>query len=140
MRIAIALGLVLTLGLLTACATDPASADSEPVEPASGTTAAEPPTITLVTPTEGAVVPAGTVEVTVETTGLKFVMPSGTNVAGEGHVHFTLDDRPFEMSVEKTFEFEDVEPGTHTLEAELVQNNTDSFDPPVKQVIEFTVE
>jgi hypothetical protein len=78
--------------------------------------------------------------VAVETTGLEFVMPSNTNVAGEGHVHFTLDDRPFVMSIEPEAVIDDVEAGPHTLVAELVQNDTSSFDPPVKQTIEFIAE
>lgn len=138
-RIASALGLLLALVLLAACATDTGSSGDSSAAPSSGATV-EPPTMTLVTPAAGAVVPAGTVTVAVETTGLEFVMPSNTNVAGQGHVHFTLDDGSEEMSVEKSFEFENVEPGQHTLEAQLVQNDTKPFDPPVKQTIEFTVE
>lgn len=130
-----ALGLLLALGLLAACAGEPeAPASSEPVAPAEATT------IQLLTPQVGGTVSAGTLTVTVETTGIEIVMPSGGNVAGQGHVHFTLDDRPYEMSIEKQFEFEDVEPGTHTLKAELVQNDTSPFDPPVEQEIEFIVE
>lgn len=98
------------------------------------------PTVKLVEPLDGATVPAGDLKVDVETTGLTFVMPSNTNVAGEGHVHYTLDDRPFLMSVTTDAVFEAVEPGEHKLVAELVQNNTQSFDPPVKQEITFTAE
>lgn len=137
-RIASAVGLALALGLLAACAPAPESSSSAGT--ASPEVPAETPTIKLVLPAAGATVPAGTVQVAVETTGLEFVMPSGTNVAGQGHVHFTLDDRPFLMSIEKQAEFENVEPGPHTLEAELVQNDTDSFNPPIKQEIEFVVE
>lgn len=134
-RIVSALALLLALGLLAACAGEPAApASSEATAPA------ETPTVQLLAPQAGAIVPAGTVTVTVEVTDLEIVMPSGGNVAGQGHVHFTLDDRPYEMSIEKEFEFDDVGPGTHTLKAELVQNDTSSFDPPVEQEIEFTVE
>ena len=138
-RIAIALGLALTLGLLAACAGEATETSSGP-RTADSAAPVAPPTVQVTTPAAGATVPSGTVTVAVETTGLEFVMPSGTNVAGQGHVHFTLDDRPFVMSVEKQAELKDVEPGTHTLIAELVQNDTDPFDPPVTQEIEFTVE
>jgi len=138
-RIVSAIGMALALGLLAACAqTAPSDGSgSQTADPAPSVAA---PTLRLTVPEKGATVPAGTVKVAVETTGLEFVMPSNTNVAGQGHVHFTLDDRPFIMSVEKEAEFEDVEPGTHRLAAELVQNNTDSFDPPITQEIEFVVE
>jgi len=139
-RISTALGLLLAAALLAACSASP-GAEGASSEPAGSSSApVKPPTLVSVTPASGAAVPAGTLDVTVETTDLKFTMASNTNVAGEGHVHFTLDDRPFEMSIEPTFQFEDVDPGKHTLEAELVQNNTESFDPPVKQVIEFTAQ
>lgn len=100
----------------------------------------EPPTMELVQPLQGDSVPAGELPVNVETTGLKFTMASNTNVAGEGHVHYTLDDRPFIMSITPDAVLEDVEPGEHTLIAELVQNDTQPFDPPVRQEITFTAE
>lgn len=139
-RVATALGLMLTLVLLVACAGPSGSANAPDGEqPASGAPAT-PPTLKLTTPASGATVPAGTVQVAVETTGLTFTMPSNTNVPGEGHVHFTLDDRPFIMSTDPDAEIKDVGPGTHTLKAELVQNDTKSFDPPITQTIEFVAE
>lgn len=138
LRIATAVGSLLTLLLLAACsgAVQPPAATGAETGAAPGT----PPTLRLIVPAAGATVPAGTVGVAVETTGLKYVMPSNTNVAGEGHVHFTLDDRPFIMSTTPDAEFTDVEPGPHTLVAELVQNDTKSFDPPITESIEFVAE
>ena len=138
-RVASALGLLLAVVLLFGCA-ESADVDPENRQLASSAPVAAAPTVKLIMPAAGATVPAGTVRVAVETTGLEFVMPSGTNVAGQGHVHFTLDDRPFVMSIEKGAELEDVEPGIHRLIVELVQNDTDSFDPPIKQELEFVVE
>lgn len=111
-----------------------------PSTPSGGSGSATPPTMKLVKPTSGETLPAGDVVVEVETTGHEFVMPSNTNVAGQGHVHFTLDDEPFEMSVEPSYTFKDVAPGTHKLRAELVQNNTEPFDPPIVEEITFEVE
>lgn len=108
--------------------------------PAAASAPVEPPTVELVQPLQGESVPAGDLPVRVETTGLKFTMASNTNVTGEGHVHYTLDDRPFIMSTTPDAILEDVEPGEHTLVAELVQNNTEPFDPPVRQEITFTAE
>lgn len=135
-RIASALGLVLALGLLAACAQSPSTSAPDEAEATQGT----PPTVSLIEPTAGATLPAGDITVAVETTGLEFVMPGGDNVAGQGHVHFTLDDRPEQMSVEKEAVIEDVTPGTHRLVAELVGNDAKPLDTPVKQEIEFVVE
>jgi hypothetical protein len=76
----------------------------------------------------------------VETSGLKLVMPSNTLVPGEGHVHFTLDEQPFKMSATPDYAFKDVALGPHSLKAELVQNDTKPFDPPVVQTVTFTVK
>lgn len=138
-RTASAVGLVVALGLLAACAQTTPSDDSGAQTANPGTPAAA-PTLRLTVPEAGATVPAGTVKVAVETTGLEFVMPGGDNVPGEGHVHFTLDDRPEVMSVEKEALIRDVTPGTHRLVAELVGNDTEPLDPPVRQEIEFVVE
>lgn len=138
-----ALLLLSALLALSACTGGAASGPSTPAsqQPAGETQlTAQPPTIELTEPLAGATVPAGNVSVKVNTTNLQFTMPSNTNVAGQGHVHFTLDDKPFQMSVEPQYTFKDVAPGPHTLKAELVQNDTKSFDPPVEQVIEFTVQ
>lgn len=107
---------------------------------ASDTASVAAPTIELVSPVADSAVPAGDVSMSVKTTGLKFVMASNTNVAGEGHVHFTLDGQPFKMSVKPDYVYADVTPGTHTLKAELVQNDTKSFNPPVEQEITFVAE
>ena len=138
-KAALALLLVSSLGILAACSarTGAPGASSAPAAEANPAVA---PTVKIVEPASGSTVPAGSLTVSVGTTGLEYVMPSNTNVPGEGHVHFTLDGRPFEMSTEPGFTFKDVEPGPHKLVAELVQNNTQPFDPPVKQEVLFTVE
>jgi len=106
--------------------------------PSTSTSAA--PTVELLAPVEGSSISAGDVKVSVKTSGLKFSMPSNTNVPGEGHVHFTLDGQPFKMSVKPEYVFAGVTPGQHKLKAELVQNDTKSFSPPVEQEITFTVQ
>lgn len=126
--------LLAALFLVSGCAG--AENDAASVAPPS----VEPPTMELVQPLQGESVPAGELPVNVETTGLKFTMASNTNVPGEGHVHYTLNDRPFIMSTTPDAILEDVEPGEHTLIAELVQNDTQPFDPPVRLEIVFTAE
>jgi len=139
-RLATAFGLLLAAIGLAACAKSPAPAATAEGEPAATTQPATPPTLKLVAPAAGAEVPAGAVKVAVETTGLKFTMPGNTNVAGEGHVHFTLDGGSEQMSTEPEYEFKDVSAGPHKLVAELVQNNTEKFDPPIRQELEFVAK
>jgi hypothetical protein len=113
-------------GLLAGCAASPAATVA-------------PPAIKVLAPLDGTEVAGTELKVQVETTGLKLVNPSNTLVPGEGHVHFTLDGQPFKMSVSPDYVFTDVTPGPHTLKAELVQNDTKSFDPPVAQTVTFRV-
>jgi len=138
-RLLAALALVAAAVIVTGCATS--RTGSVPAKPAAAAGADVPaPTVKLVAPVEGAEVPAGDLTVAVETTGLTFVMPSNTIVPGEGHVHFSLDGGPIQMSTTPEYVLKDVAPGPHTLEAELVQNDTESFDPPVLQEITFTAK
>lgn len=130
---------------LAGCAAKPAAspASSAPAStPASAPadTSAEKATLTMVDPLDGATVAAGSLTVKVRITGLKMSEPSNTNVAGEGHVHFTLDDQPFKMNIKPEMTFENVAAGPHTLKVELVQNDTKPLDPPVTQEIGFTAK
>lgn len=127
--------LVASAALLGGCAQKSATPQA-----AAPQTAAAPPTMQLLEPVDRGTVPAGDVKMLVKTTGHKFVMASNTNVPGEGHVHFTLDGEPFKMSITPDYVYAGVTPGEHTLEAELVQNDTKPFSPPVKQEIVFTAK
>lgn len=131
--------LVVLVAIAAGCTQAPSAPSSPTSQPAQAADVPA-PTMKLVTPAEGATVAAGDVKIVVETTGHKFVMPSNTNVPGEGHVHFTLDDQPFKMSTSPEFVYEGVTAGKHTLKAELVQNDTKEFDPPVIQTITFVVK
>lgn len=132
-RTAMLVALALALAIAAGCS-GKSTATSDSSAPAT------PPTITIDAPAAKAEVPAGEVQVKVTTTDLKFTMPSNKNVPGEGHVHFTLDDQPFKMSTEPAYTFKDVAPGPHKLEAEVVQNDTKSFEPPIVAEVEFTAK
>ena len=129
--------LVGTAAVLGGCAKSTADGTSGT---APGAATAPAPTLEVTTPTSGGTVAAGDVTMSVKTTGLKFTMPSNTVVPGEGHVHFILDGEPLEMSTSPDFVYEGVAAGEHTLTAELVQNDTKPFSPPVKQEITFIAE
>lgn len=137
-RVALSAVFVLALGLSVSACTTPQAAGTSG-EPAAAKSATL-PTMKLTAPAANAEVPAGDVAVKVETTGLEFVMPGAKLVAGQGHVHFTLDGGTTEMSAKPEYVFKDVKPGEHKLVAELVQNDAKPFDPPVKQEITFVAK
>ena len=126
--------------VLAGCAAAPGASGTQKSAASGGSAVVTPPTIKVLAPLDGAKVPAGQIVIKVETTGLKFVMPSKTVVPGEGHVHFTLDDQPIKMSTTPDYALSGVAPGPHSLKAELVQNDTTSFDPPVFQTVAFTAK
>lgn len=138
----IALALAAALAGCSASSAAPAGTAPSSATPSTGVPSAgvPAPTIKVLAPLDGAEVAGPDLKVQVETTGLTFVMPSNTVVPGEGHVHFTLDDQPFKMSTTPDYVFKDVAPGPHTLKAELVKNDTKSFDPPVVQIVKYTVK
>ena len=142
-----ALAFLSLAALLSGCtrsAPGTTAAGAAPAAPSSqaqqSSTSVPAPTVKLLKPLQGAEVAAGDVAVAVETANLEFVMPSNTIVSGQGHVHFTLDDQPLEMSITPSYVFKGVAPGQHRLKAELVQNDTKSFAPPVVEEITFSVK
>ena len=137
----VALGAVL-LGP-AACAENPAK---EPPGDDTGTT------IEIISPQDGATLPAGDITVTVQVTNFNVVDKQGqANVPGEGHVHFYLDvaapTTPGKPAIPeggtwahvsgKTYTFTNVPQGTHTIDVELVNNDHTPLNPP--QVYAITV-
>jgi len=132
---------VLFVLVLAGCSTTPSASTGTPAPKAasSGVTGAA-PTIKVVSPVDGTVVEGSDVSVRIETTGLALVDPSTTTVPGQGHIHFTLDAQPVQMSVAPDYTFKNITPGKHTLRSELVQNDTTPFAPAVFQTVTFTVK
>ncbi len=110
--------------------------------------------ITIVTPEDGASLPAGSVTVTVLVSGFNLVNKIGQpNVPGEGHIHYFKDvipptepNRPAVAAVGKyypsasnTYIWEEVEPGTHVFWAELVNNDLTPLYPPIVAGVTITV-
>jgi hypothetical protein len=127
--------------VLAGCSTTPTASKGTPAtKPASPGVTTAVPTIKVVSPVDGTVVEGSDLSVRVETTGLEFVDPSNTTVPGQGHVHFTLDDQPVQMSVTPDYTLKNITPGKHTLRSELVQNDTTPFAPAVFQTVTFTVK
>ncbi|MHB8104157.1 MAG: cupredoxin domain-containing protein [Dehalococcoidales bacterium] len=114
-----------------------------------------PPTAVITSPREGAIIQGSDVAVSIQVSNFNLVAKIGeSNVSHEGHVHYYLDvDAPttagqpaepdhgiFEHSVNTTFTFINVAPGTHFVAIELVNNDSTPLDPPVVAKVTFTVQ
>ena len=102
------------------------------------------PTLTVITPSEGQTIYGNKVPILLSVENFEIVDygQNPTNVAGVGHAHLWLDDQnPTRDSAAKVtddnFTYSDVAFGSHTLKAELVNNNHTSLIPPVVTTINF---
>jgi len=121
--------------------------------PAYPTTAAA-PGISIVSPSDGANLPAGDVTVTASVSNFNVVDKQGqANVTGQGHIHFYLDvAAPTAAGIPAiptsgtwahvaalTYTFSNVTPGTHTIAVELVNNDHTPVIPLVVDTITVSV-
>ena len=95
-----------------------------------------------------------TVQVTVTVKNFKLINDLGGNyVNGEGHIHYFLDVQPptaqgqpaippkgsvWAATPDKTYTFDNVKPGRHTVYVELVNNNHTPLNPP--EIAKITVK
>jgi hypothetical protein len=98
-----------------------------------------PARVQILQPTpDGVTGPAFTVRVGV--IGGKLVRTtSGDLTSTEGHVHLTLDGKPYVMSYDATRAFQDVAPGVHALQAEFVAKDHEPFTNRPRAFVRFTV-
>jgi hypothetical protein len=108
------------------------------------------PSLTVVTPTDGAVIEGDSVTVSFTVSDFKIV-PSPVPVSefgkrpdanrpNEGHVHLVLDLQPLVVwESEQAYTFTGVAPGEHQLKVELANNDHSSFSPPIVRVVRFRV-
>jgi hypothetical protein len=92
--------------------------------------------IQIVSPEDGAKLPAGPIQVDVKVTGQK--VASGPSEAG-GHIHIYIDGELDQMPYNTTTEIV-LKPGEHEITAELVDANHAAFSPPVRDTVSVTVE
>jgi hypothetical protein len=113
------------------------------------------PVLSIARPVAGATLPSGSVTVTTDVLNFAVVDKQGqANAVGQGHVNFYLDmDAPatqgqstvpasgtFASVSGTTYTFKNVPAGTHTISAELVNNDQTPLNPPVVQKISITTE
>jgi hypothetical protein len=155
--------ILVCLLIVAACIVIAGCATSTPVQTPQTTAttptpqaAAGSPQITILTPQNGAVIPAGNVPVTVQVSNFSIVDKQGqAKVAGEGHVHFYLDVSPIPSDPTKpaipadshavwahvsgtSYTFTNVSPGMHTITVQLANNDHTPVIPLVTQTVMVT--
>jgi hypothetical protein len=113
------------------------------------------PSLRIVAPIDESTLPAGSLLVQVWVQEFEVVERLGEEAsAGEGHVHFYLNvevptepgepattaEGTYHASADTVHTWEDVEPGTHTVSAQLVNNDHTPLDPPVVASVSVTLE
>lgn len=138
---------------LTACSAETADMDAEPQEAPAEMAPQPTGTVTIVSPAQGAEVPAGPLQVTLDVAGVRIV-EAGDTTSGTGHHHLYLDEdlAPMDQPVPSvpgrivhmgdgstTYTFENVEPGEHRLIAVVADGVHVPLDPPVVDTVTFVV-
>lgn len=153
-RTGIAVGLALAVA---GCGGDYEAEDAQDAAPEAATAeldaaAAEPASVSITEPADGAEVDAGPLRVVMETTGIEIVA-AGTMDAGTGHHHLIVDgdvdwtlpipNDPgvhYHMGLAETeFTLEDLSPGQHRIIAVVADGVHVPLDPPVADTIHVTV-
>jgi hypothetical protein len=133
----------------SACGSDsvpPPTATTPPATLPPGTPApnrpASPATVAIVAPTDGSMVPAGTVHVQVAITGATVVQATSSDIQPDkGHVHLYIDGNLQYMAYTLAQDFGPLKPGTYTIKAEFVASDHFPFNPRVySKPIVFTVK
>jgi hypothetical protein len=112
------------------------------------------PGLAITSPADGAILPAGSITVSVRVTNFKLVPEYGQPyVAGEGHLHYYLSvgvPEPggsssviapvtYAATTETSYTWQDVPAGTYTFTVELANNDHSPMVPPVIRSVTVTV-
>ena len=114
-----------------------------------------PPTMVIIAPKDGSIVPVGNVIVSIQVSNFNIVDKQGqANVSREGHIHYYLDvDAPITPGTpaiptggvwahvaDTSHTFDNVNAGMHTISVQLVNNDHTPLVPPVVKKITVTVQ
>ena len=143
--------LVPALAILSGCmGTGPGQAGSKPGPSAAGAL----PGVTIISPANGAVLPAGDIIVTVQVTNFTLVPKYGQPyVAGEGHLLYSMgmgvpekagsasSVAPISLTAttETSYTWRDVPAGTYTFTVELANNDHYPFPRPIFSTVTVRV-
>jgi hypothetical protein len=147
----LAIPLLLALcALLAGCTFNPTQTAAPTPSPAPGTR----PDLTITSPAEGAVLPAGDVTVSVRVSNFNLVPKyMQSYVAGEGHLHYYLGmggpatpgssgviaPVNYISTTETSYTWADVPPGIHTFSVELANNDHSPFPQPIFRTVTVRV-
>lgn len=125
--------------LLAACGGDAAPSASPTVVNTRPTSTG---TLTVLEPAFGSTVQGPTVRVRVRVDGAR-VLPKNLGSRhlspDTGHIHINLDERVVTQTGGREYEIPDVQPGDRVLRVEFAAADHFSFNPPVIQIVRFTV-
>jgi hypothetical protein len=140
--------------LIALCATF-AGCTSNPTQtaaPSPTPTAGTGPGLTITSPADGAVLPAGNITVSVQVSNFKLVEEYGKYIPGEGRLYYYLDlpakavpgapaTRPgfFVPTTDTSYTWPNVPPGTHTFTVELVTTDHTPLPHPVMKTVTVKV-
>ena len=93
------------------------------------------PSITIVSPAEGATVVGPDIEVVLRAEGVAL----GGEPGPGGYALLRIDDLPPVKAYAEAFVFQGTEPGGHVLRAELRRTDGTRFDPPAEHEVRFVV-
>jgi hypothetical protein len=134
--------------IFAGCASNPSQTAAPSPSPISG------PDLTITSPADGAVLPAGNITVSVRVSNFKLVSAYGQPyVAGEGHLHYStsvggpaapgssgvLAPVAFVPTTATSYTWVDVPAGVRTFSVELAYNDHSPFIPPVVRTVTVTV-
>jgi len=97
------------------------------------------PALKIVSPNDGDLIKNSKVTVELQTENFKLVPVGDPVKEGEGHFHVWLDSDK-KISDERTFTFDNIVSGKHTITAELLKSDHSSLIPRVTQTITINVE
>ncbi len=119
--------------------------DHTPLSPAvfqEITVTAGAPSIRIIEPLASAAVSTLGFRVRVAVSGFFLDQPDygGTNVPGQGHIHYTIDGGGLIATTDASMDFAAVSAGTHVIRAELRNNDHSALSPAVFQEVSVTTE
>jgi hypothetical protein len=127
--------------LLAACTTGGGAASPTSPTPAPiGPRPSSPAVLKIVSPKNGATVPATGSELVVSLSKATLTAVTSQNISpDEGHLHVSVDDRLISMTSGLRQELPPLEPGRHVIQVEFVAADHLPFDPRVLTRAEFEV-
>jgi hypothetical protein len=133
-------GALLLAAALAGCGGDKASGAS-PTSATLGPRPSSPAKLAIVSPRNGATVPAADAQLRVSLSKAKIVNVTSRNIKpDQGHIHVLVDDRLVAMNYQLSGKLPKLDPGTHVVKVEFVAADHLPFDPRVLTQAAFVVK